>query len=103
MSAASPPSAATVLRRSSSVSRHCPPPLPPANFPERRHRPPPSLPVSVAGDSPVTRPTRPSRLELSKTDTETDFCMPDCMEVQPTLVDRLSCSLGVSIKRLRAV
>ncbi|KAF3542259.1 hypothetical protein DY000_02007341 [Brassica cretica] len=102
MSAASPPSAATVLRRSSSVSCHCPPPLPPANFPERRHRPPPSLPVSVAGDSPVTRPTRPSRLELSETDTETDFCMPDCMEVQPTLVDRLSCSLGVSIKRLRA-
>ncbi|WZZ44852.1 hypothetical protein YC2023_041111 [Brassica napus] len=51
MSAASPPSAATVLCRSSSVSRHCPPPLPPANFPVRRHRPPLSLPVSVAGDS----------------------------------------------------
>ncbi|KAF3593480.1 hypothetical protein DY000_02020628 [Brassica cretica] len=39
------------------------------------------------------------RLELFETDTETDFCM----EVQPTLVDRLHCSLRMSINRLQAV
>ena len=38
-----------------------------------------------------------------ETDTETDFCMPDCMRLWPTIVDRLSCSLEVSINRPRAV
>ncbi|KAG5393306.1 hypothetical protein IGI04_023269 [Brassica rapa subsp. trilocularis] len=42
------------------------------------------------------------RVDLS-TDTETNFCMPDCIRLWPTLVDRLSCSLEVSINRPRAV
>uniref|UniRef100_M4FGD8 Uncharacterized protein n=1 Tax=Brassica campestris TaxID=3711 RepID=M4FGD8_BRACM len=89
--------------------RESPPPLPPANFPVRRRLPPPSRPVTDTGDSPVTRSTRPSQLSESsrltrvETDTETDFCMPDCMRLWPTIVDRLSCSLEVSINRPRAV
>ncbi|WZZ41352.1 hypothetical protein YC2023_037611 [Brassica napus] len=47
--------------------------------------------------------TRHRRKLSSAVPAETDFCMPDCMEVQPALVDRLSCSLGVSINHLRVV
>ncbi|KAF3541864.1 hypothetical protein F2Q69_00019932 [Brassica cretica] len=47
------------------------------------HAPPPSPPVTDTCDSPATRPSQ----------LKTDCCMPDCMRLWPTLVDRLSCSL----------
>ncbi|KAF2557496.1 hypothetical protein F2Q68_00016618 [Brassica cretica] len=51
----------------------------------------------------VHAPLSSSASPCSAVAVETDFCMPDCMEVKPTLVDRLNCSLGVSINRLQAV
>ncbi|KAF3595031.1 hypothetical protein DY000_02020734 [Brassica cretica] len=76
-------------------------------------RPPPLLPVTVAGDSPVTvagdSPIWSLFEQLEFIDTtflycyETDFCMPDCMRGYGQSVDRLDRSLVWSIKRLRAV
>ncbi|KAG5384582.1 hypothetical protein IGI04_036052, partial [Brassica rapa subsp. trilocularis] len=76
------------------VSRRHPPPSPPGLVPVIRRR--------LANSAESTR----FRVYLSswmETDTETDFCMPDCMRLWPTIVDRLSCSLEVSINRPRAV
>ncbi|KAF2531513.1 hypothetical protein F2Q70_00029253 [Brassica cretica] len=61
------------------------------------------LPPSVVAADDSAESTRlinsVDSLELFETDTETDFCM----EVQPTLVDRLHCNLRMSINRLQAV
>uniref|UniRef100_M4FD18 Uncharacterized protein n=1 Tax=Brassica campestris TaxID=3711 RepID=M4FD18_BRACM len=62
------------------------------DFPVGSCHPPPSPPVTIAGDSP-TPPSRP----------ETNFCMPECMRGYGQLVDQQDHSLVWSINRLRAV
>ncbi|KAG5414950.1 hypothetical protein IGI04_002517 [Brassica rapa subsp. trilocularis] len=69
------------------VSRRHPPPLPPGLVPVIRRR--------LANSAESTRIVLP--------DTETDFCMPDCMRGYGQSVDRLDRSLVWSINRLRAV
>ncbi|KAG5384915.1 hypothetical protein IGI04_036385 [Brassica rapa subsp. trilocularis] len=70
-------------------------------------KPPPPSAVSAgtsAGDLPATcQLGRVDPLELFLPDTETDFCMPDCMRGYDQSVDRLDRSLVWSINRLRAV
>ncbi|KAG5393617.1 hypothetical protein IGI04_023580 [Brassica rapa subsp. trilocularis] len=69
------------------VSRRHPPLLPPGQVPVIRRR--------LANSAESTRIVLP--------DTETDFCMPDCMRGYGQSVDRLDRSLVWSINRLRAV
>ncbi|KAG5395410.1 hypothetical protein IGI04_025373 [Brassica rapa subsp. trilocularis] len=112
----SPPSP-TAVRRS---RRDRPPSVHAEKSCRRVAASPPSPPLIFrAGDSPATRqlgrvdPVRGySRTPLTRLrtsnkivlpDTETDFCMPDCMRGYGQSVDRLDRSLVWSINRLRAV
>ncbi|KAF2531877.1 hypothetical protein F2Q70_00031798 [Brassica cretica] len=68
-----------------------PPELPPE---------PPRLEITLSSFPPFAAARNPGKLSCN---TETNFCMPDCMRGYGQSVDRLDRSLVWSIKRLRAV